>query len=165
MDYLSLLVGAGLAITGGLISQLVAFYLKRNETRSQYRRDKMDLLMVSLLEDQHWLETLRQKMCFTKDDLDTAEPFDRVGAIVHLYFREDLSSKMPALIEARLAFNKAIRQTRADRITTAIKEQKDYGTVLPTPENTAAVLAAFKVYATAAANFQTACSNFAKENF
>jgi hypothetical protein len=165
VDIIPLLVGAGLAIAGGLVGQLVGFYLKREEQRRTFRRDKLDQLMVALSEDEHWIHEFRRAMCYGNGEYPTAEPFDRVKATVHLYFVERLGTAIIPLVQRRSAFAETIRLAHLDRINRAMAAGKpSINTTPPAEEKVNAVMSAHQPYYQACLEFRQNCSAVA-QNF
>jgi len=161
VDVLGLLLGAGLAIAGGLIGQLVAHWLKSAESKRLHRRDKLDELMVSLVEDHHWLNDFRISLCFGDGKHAEHEPFDRVNALAVLYFKQDLAVALNSLIEKRFKLREAITQVSTDRLTRAMAEEKALKQTLPDPEKLEATLAAFETYYLAFGVMRDACAKIA----
>jgi hypothetical protein len=157
-----LIAGAGLAIAGGVIGQLVSFRLTRADRVYTYRRDKLDALMAAALEDEHWLIKAKDELCFGAGDIDSQQPFDRVLAIANLHFPGRFASRV-ALITTRGDFLQKAREVRVDRIERAMAANKILAVTLPDKAKLDAVVAAYKPYLIATAELQQECAALAKD--
>ena len=158
-----LLLGAALAIAGGLIGQLVAFWLRQRELVRTHRRDKLDALMTTLYEDEHWIEDYRRAMCYLNGEHSTSEPFDRVAANVHLYFRDQLLAPFLALLQARTNYKEAMGLVYIDRLDRAMTaSHPNVTTILPDQDKIEDVTAAHQSYYGAFLEIRSACVSAAK---
>lgn len=160
----ALLVGAGLAIVGGLIGQLVAFWLKREEAKREYRRDKLDQLVLALTEDRHWLDDYLSSQCFGDGEHTTIQPFNRARVTILLYFRQELGgSVLIPLLKSRHDYTMKIAAVRKDRLTRAIAAGRNPNLTLPDDAKTGEVTQAFDPYYKAMQTMLDACAKVAKD--
>lgn len=85
---LPVLLGGALAISGGLLSQIVIHLLGSSRERTKLRRDRIEGLVKALFSYEQWLDEKRIKSLFRNEDHDSPSPLDDVRMIQALHFPE-----------------------------------------------------------------------------
>lgn len=82
------ILGGGLAITGGVAGQYLAHYLSGRREQSKLLREKAEELIGLLYEHKDWVARENSRLVFGNDIPEIPSPLDRAYAIQALHFPE-----------------------------------------------------------------------------
>lgn len=95
------LVGAALAIVGGVIGQLLAHKLSRSRDRASLRRERIEALVKALYGHSQWMKDKQTAALFRGQEHDLPSPLAEAEMLQNLYFPE-LAQEMLAVMQAEL---------------------------------------------------------------
>lgn len=105
------IIGALLAISGGLGSQLIIHKLTVRREVEKYRRERLETLVKAVYSHGQWLEEKHRLMVFRNEDHDIASPLNEARMIQSLHFPE-LSNEILAVQRAAIPLMKFINTER-----------------------------------------------------
>jgi len=101
MNLLSVLLGGLLAISGGVIGQIITHRLTKSRESETLRRRKGEEFVKALFDHMSWIEEKRTTMVMNLKSHDSPPPLDQARMIQRLYFPE-LASELSAVAVAYL---------------------------------------------------------------
>jgi hypothetical protein len=101
------LLGGLLALTGGVVSQLLVHCLTERRERRKRRLERIEALVKAIYEHDQWISDRRTKMIFQKQNHESRNPLDEARMIQALHFPE-LQSELLAIQRASLPLYKFI---------------------------------------------------------
>lgn len=108
-------VGGLLALSGGVVAQMVTHRLAKSRERESLVRQKGEVLVKALYAHMQWLEEKRITLIFREEEHDTPTPLDEARMIQRLYFPE-LASEMAAVSQALVPILKFILDQKIERM-------------------------------------------------
>jgi hypothetical protein len=82
------LLGGVLAITGGVVGQIIAHQYSRHRDRERTIREKAETAISITYEARDWIDEKRSFLWAMDKDHDSANPTNKVSMLVELYFPE-----------------------------------------------------------------------------
>lgn len=108
---LPVLLGAVLAILGGLGSQFLIHRLTDERERAKTRRKKLERLVKAVSAHGRWIEEKQKLMVFRNEDHDVTNPLDEARMLQALYFPE-LAGELAAVQQAQMPLLKFIHEQK-----------------------------------------------------
>lgn len=109
-------VGAILAIAGGIASQYVVHLLAESREKMKMRRERIESLVKALYAYEQWVEDKQNTMIFRNEDHEGPSPLNEVRLLQALHFPE-LAKEVHAVQEAYIPMLKFIHDQRIARMT------------------------------------------------
>lgn len=109
------IIGAALAILGGVIGQLIAHKLSRSRDRASLRRERIELLVKALYAHSQWLRDKQTSVLFRGEEHDVPSPFSEAQMLQKLYF-PNLAPELLAIMKAEMPMIKFIGDQRLARM-------------------------------------------------
>ena len=100
-------IGGLLALSGGVVGQIVTHRLARSRERESMTRQKAEVLVKALYAHMAWLEEKRVTLIFRGEEHDTPTPLDEARMIQRLHFPE-LAAEMTAVSHVHVPILKFI---------------------------------------------------------
>lgn len=101
------IIGAALAILGGLFSQLITYKLSRSRDRSALRRERIETLVKALYAHSQWLKDKQTSVLFRGQEHDAPSPLGEARMLQKLYF-PSLGPELLAIMQAEMPMIKFI---------------------------------------------------------
>ena len=108
-------LGALLAILGGIIGQLLSHRLVRSRDRGSLRRERIEGLVKALYEHSQWIKDKQAAVLFRDQELDSPSPLAEAEMLQRLYFPE-LGPEILAVLEAELEIIKFINEQQIAKL-------------------------------------------------
>jgi len=98
---LPVVIGAALAILGGVAGQIIADNLSRSRERVSLRRERIEALVKALYAHSQWIEDKRTCLLFRGQSHDVPSPLNDAKMLQKLYF-PDLAREMLKIYQTEI---------------------------------------------------------------
>src|SRR5713101_7289204 len=109
------IIGAALAILGGVIGQLIAHRLSRSRDRASLRRERIEALVKALYAHSQWLKDKQTSVLFRGQEHDVPSPLGEARMLQKVYF-PSLAPELLAILEAELPMIEFIGKQQLERM-------------------------------------------------
>lgn len=109
------LIGGILALSGGVLGQIVSYRLSRRRDRSSIRRERLEALVKALYAHGEWIKNKETTMLFRRQDHDVPTPLGEAQMLQKLYFPE-LTDDMISVIKAEVPMVNFINEQRISQM-------------------------------------------------
>ena len=110
-----IVVGGLLAVSGGVIGQIVTHRLTTSREKNTQLRARIESLMKALYGHSQWLHERHNVMIFQRGNHDIPSPIDEAQMLQELYFPE-LSTEVLAVMQAQIPMIKFIGEQKVSRM-------------------------------------------------
>lgn len=112
---LPVVVGAILAISGGIASQFLTHHMSKSRERKKLLRERIESLVKTLYDQETWLKKKHNDMLFQKLNHTQHQPLDEAVMLQKLYFPE-LAGVLSTVWEESHAMNIYIDEQTLDQL-------------------------------------------------
>lgn len=125
MSLLPVLLGGLLALSGGVVGQLITHRLAKSRESETLRPQKAEAFVKALYDHMHWLEEKRTTMVMKLEDHDSPPPIDEARMIQRLYFPE-LASELKTVSDAYVPMLEFLHNQYIARLADKAKSLKSW---------------------------------------